>query len=111
MAHQQPLYLFLNLTGGSWRNSFYIECPTCTYGNDNCNGYLLATDAEGAPFILSVKYFEKMTGECVDKNECAAVISREAFECLFNRWLVWNTCNPKGCSILQLIPKPDFSTP
>lgn len=104
---ESPLYPFLSLTRGSWRNAFYIECSSCPYGSGNCNGYLLTTDTEGAPLILSVTYFEKATGDKVDKGECAAVISREAFESLFNRWMVWNICNPKECSILQLIPKTD----
>lgn len=107
---QSPLYPFLSLTRGSWRNAFYIECKSCPYGSGNCNGYLLTTDTEGAPLLLSVPYFEKATGENVDKTECAAVISKEAFESLFNRWLVWNVNDPKACSILQLIPKMDSST-
>ena len=107
---KSPLYPFLSLTRGSWRNAFYIECNTCPYGNGNCTGYLLTTDTEGAPLLMSVLYFEKATGEKVDKNECAAVISKEAFESLFNRWLVWNVNNPKACSVLQLIPKTDFHT-
>lgn len=105
--HPQPLYRFLSLTRGSWRNAFFIECSCCPYGKSGCAGYLLTTDTEGAPLILSVTYFEKATGDIVDKCECAAVISREAFESLFNRWMVWNICNPKECSILQIIPKTD----
>lgn len=107
---KSPLYPFLSLTRGSWRNAFYIECHSCPYGNGTCNGYLLTTDTEGAPLLLSVLYFEKATGEKIDKTECAAVISKEAFESLFNRWLVWNVNDPKACSILQLIPKAENST-
>lgn len=107
---KSPLYPFLSLTRGSWRNAFYIECPACPYGSDNCNGYLLTTDTEGAPLLLSVLYFEDATGEKIDKTECAAVISKEAFESLFNRWLVWNVNDPKVCSILQLIPKTENRT-
>lgn len=107
---KSPLYPFLSLTRGSWRNAFYIECRSCPYGNGNCNGYLLTTDTEGAPLLLSVLYFEKATGEKIDKTECAAVISKEAFESLFNRWLVWNVNDPKACSILQLIPKTENGT-
>ena len=107
MYQQQPLYLFLSLTRGSWRNAFFIDCPTCPYGSGNCNGYLLTTDTEGAPVIMSVMYFEKATGDKVDKTECAGIITKTAFENLFNRWLVWNVSNPKSCCILQLIPKMD----
>mgnify|MGYP000823622515 CR=1 FL=1 len=101
------LYPFLSLTGGSWRNAFYIGCPTCPYGDGNCNECLLTTDTEGAPLLMPVSYFEKATGEKVDKTECAAIISKTAFESLFNRWLVWNVNDAKACSILQLIPKMD----
>lgn len=103
-------YSFLRLTRGSWRNAFYIECDTCPYSNEkfNCNGYLLTTETDCTPLLLPVSYFEKATGEKVDKDECTAVISKEAFENLFNRWLVWNINNPKSCSILQLIPKTDL---
>lgn len=107
---KSPLYPFLSLTRGSWRNAFYIECNTCPYGNGNCIGYLLTTDTEGAPLLMPVLYFEKATGEKIDKTECAAIISKEAFESLFNRWLVWNVNDTKACSILQLIPKTDNRT-
>ena len=107
MSRQPMLYQFFSLIRGSWRNAFYIECKSCPYGNSNCKGYLLTTDTEGTPLILSAENFEKTTGEKIDKFECAAIISREAFESLFNRWLVWNINDTKACSILQLIPKTD----
>lgn len=103
-----PLYPFLSLTRGSWRNAFYIECQNCPFDCGDCNGYLLITDTEGAPHLLSVSYFEKAMGGTIDKTECAAIISKEAFESLFNRWLVWNVNDSKACSILQLIPKADY---
>lgn len=105
-----PLYPFLSLTRGSWRNAFYIECKSCPYAIDNCQGYLLTTDTEGAPLLLSVRFFEKATGEKIEKEECAAVIGKDAFESLFNRWLVWNINDKKTCSILQLMPKADKNT-
>ena len=110
MQNQNPLYQFLSLTRGSWRNAFFIDCIDCTSENSQCDGYLLTTDAEGAPFILSVPYFEKATGDKIDKFECAAIISKVAFESLFDRWLVWNVTDKKACSILQLIPKTDLRT-
>lgn len=105
--NKSVLYFFLSLTRGSWRNAFYLECPVCPYGKDSCGGYLLTTDTEGAPVIFPVTYFEKITGEKVDKNECAAVITKEAFESLFNRWLLWNVSNSKSCGVLQISVKPD----
>lgn len=44
-----------------------------------------------------------MTGDKVDKFECAAIIAKEAFEKLFHSWLVWNVTDPNTCSILQAI--------
>ncbi len=105
MTQNNVLYSFLSLTRGSWRNAFYIECPVCPYGHQDCGGHLLTTDTEGTPLLLSVAYFEYATGDKVDKDECAAIISKEAFESLFNRWLLWNINQPKACSLLQLIPK------
>lgn len=77
-----------------------IECP---YGRTDCGGHLLTADAEGTPLLLPVLLFEKMTGDKVDKFECAAIIAKEAFEKLFHSWLVWNVTDPNTCSILQAI--------
>ena len=33
-------------------------------------------DAEGTPLLLPVLLFEKMTGDKVDKFECAAIIAK-----------------------------------
>lgn len=107
---KSPLYPFLSLTEGSWRNAFFIECHSCPYGREECRGYLLTTDMEGSLVLLSVPYFENATGERVDKTECAAVISREAFERLFCRRLAWEINDPKACTILQLIPNTQDNT-
>lgn len=111
MQNQNLLYRFLNLTCGSWRNAFYVDCIQCPYENCHCTGHLLTTDAEGAPLLLSVPHFEKMTGDKVDKFECAAIITKEAFESLYYRWLSWNVTKPKECSILQILPETDEHTP
>lgn len=83
MSNNSNLYRFLKLTRGTWRNAFYIECPVCSYKKSDCYGYLLTTNAEGTPIILSVSYFEKITGDKVDKSECAAIITKEAFAKMF----------------------------
>lgn len=104
---KSPLYPFLSLTGDSWRNAFYVECCTCPYDRNGCDGYLLTTDTDGGPVLLPVPYFENATGERVDKAECAAIIDRNAFESLFRRWLLWNVNDPKACCLLQLAPKTE----
>ena len=57
------------------------------------------------PMPRELRFFEKMTGDKVDKFECAAIIAKEAFEKLFHSWLVWNVTDPNTCSILQAIPE------
>ena len=94
-----------NQRRGSWRNAFYVDCIECPYGRTDCGGHLLTADAEGTPLLLPVLLFEKMTGDKVDKFECAAIIAKEAFEKLFHSWLVWNVTDPNTCSILQTIPE------
>lgn len=111
MSNNSNLYQFLKLTRGTWRNAFYIECSLCSYKKSSCYGYLLTTNAEGTPLILPVPYFEAMTGDKVDKFECAAIITKEAFENLFHCWLKWNVTNPKECSILQILTEADKHTP
>lgn len=111
MSNNSNLYRFLKLTRGTWRNAFYIECPVCSYKKSDCYGYLLTVNEKGTPLILSVPHFEAMTGDKVDKFECAAIITKEAFESLFHCWLKWNITNPKECSILQIISESDNRTP
>ena len=117
MQNSKTLYQFLQSTQGSWRNAFYVDCIECPYGRTDCGGHLLSAppagnrrhlltaDAEGTPLLLPVLLFEKMTGDKVDKFECAAIIAKEAFEKLFHSWLVWNVTDPNTCSILQAIPE------
>ncbi len=111
MQNQNLLYQFLSLTRGSWRNAFYVGCIDCPFENSLCGGHLLTTDADGTPLILSVPYFEAITGDKVDKFECAAIITKEAFESLFYRWMSWNITKPKECSILQILPEADDHNP
>lgn len=108
MFQNKPkLYSFLSLTRGSWRNAFFIECTSCPYGNLGCKGHLMTTDTDGTPLLVSVPSFERISNEKIDKIECASVITKEAFESLFNRWLVWNITNTKDCSIMQLVRRSE----
>lgn len=109
--HTQLLYQFLSVVKGSWRNAFYIECSGCPHGKSDCGSHFLTVDSNGKPVIFSVRWFEEATGESVDKTECAAVISREAFESLYDRWMIWNISNPKKCSILLFLSDADSHTP
>ena len=82
-TQQNAFYLFLSLTRGSWRNAIFIECKNkCS---KECAGWLMTTD----------------TDVVIDKTECAAVIGRETFETVYDRWLLWNVSDRSNCSICQ----------
>ena len=63
MQNSKTLYQFLQSTQGSWRNAFYVDCIECPYGRTDCRGHLLTANAEGAPLLLPILLFEKMTGD------------------------------------------------
>lgn len=97
------LYPFLHAARGSWRNSIFIACNSCPYGKPPCGGFLMAMDAEGRPILLSVEEFTRVTGQAVDKEECAGVLRRTDFEALYFIWLEWQVAAPLECAIAQLI--------
>ena len=80
------LYTFLRSCRGSWRETIYIECRCCPYGNPACSGYLLTTDRDDAPHLFSTNRFSQLTGDSVDKEECAAVLSRHLNVCIPAGW-------------------------
>ena len=98
---QNAFYTFLSLTRGDCRNSIYIECkfPCCP----ECKGYFMVSDTEGVPMFFSVSLFEKMTNLVIDKNECAAILSKTSFDSVYNRWLIWNVADKNLCSIKQVM--------
>ena len=98
----KSLYRFLNLVDGSWRNAVYVECGTCPYGKSLCGGWLLAMDHEGTPVLYGAEKFRYQTGEWIDKTECVAVLSQNAFERLYKRWLLWHLSDPYSCPICVL---------
>lgn len=98
---QNAFYLFLSLTRGNWRNAIYIECKNKC--NQDCKGYLMISDTEGVPVLFPVSVFEEKIKETIDKSECSAILSKQAFESMYNRWLLWNVADKKKCSIPQLI--------
>lgn len=97
------LYRFLQATAGNWRNAIFIECRNCSGSNTGpCAGFLLAADADGAPILLTNEWFQAQTGEQIDRIECAAVLTREAFENAYSLWLKWQIGDPSRCPLLQL---------
>ncbi len=102
-TQKDPLYHFLTLTQGSWRNAAYISCADCPYGQKQHPGYLLKTDADGSPVIYPVDLFEQKTGDRIDPKECMAILSVATVENLFHQWLLWNVSDPSVCWIPQIL--------
>ncbi len=100
---KNTLYRFLELTQGSWRNAVYLECTACAFGKTQCGPFLLTTDAGGTPMLYPVEQLQRETGQTVDKTECAAVLSADAFARLFHQWLLWNVTDSGKCCVLQLL--------
>lgn len=96
------LYRFLQAAAGNWRNAIFIECKNCTTNNTLCAGFLMVSSADGAPILLPVEWFQGQTGELVDKKECAAILSRAAFESAYSLWLKWQVDDPLRCALLQM---------
>lgn len=96
------LYAFLNAAGGNWRNAAWIECDFCPYGRKVCAEHLMTMDRDGHPFVFSVDRFREFTEEIPQKDECAAVLNRVAFETLYSGWLLWKIDDPCECRLLQL---------
>lgn len=100
------LYSFLCAAKGNWRNSVYIECCGCQYGEkDSCSGFLMVPDYDGQPVVIPAGFVKTMTGLPVDKEECWAVISRQCFESLYALWLNWHINSSDECVLLQIADK------
>lgn len=97
------LYSLLTALQGNWRNAIYIQCASCPYAGQACDGYLLAADADAVPILFPVPLFRELTGEVVDKEACIGILNRQAFESLYHKWLVWHTESGQQCSILQVL--------
>lgn len=105
---QNAFYLFLSLTRGNWRNALYIECKNKC--KPDCKGFLMISDTEGVPMLYPVSVFEEKSKEIIDKNECSGVLSKQAFDSIYNRWLIWNVADKSKCSILQVIANMPYDT-
>lgn len=101
ISESKRLYSFLRAAQGDWRYAVYIACSSCPYTGKGCGGHLLSANADGVPILFSISQFEELTGEAVDKDECAGVLTKQAFESLYNKWLLWNAIRKDQCSILQ----------
>ena len=103
MIDSQKLYLFLNDCEGNWRNAIFIFCKSCPYSDFICPGYFLTVDSKGLPILYSIELIQKYSKEPIITDECIGQLSRQAFEALYNRWLLWQIDKPNQCSILQVL--------
>ena len=98
-------YLFLKAVQGNWRNAMFLKCNTeiCPYGqHPSCGGYLFTADDNGTLLLIPVRYFQHMTGETVDAEECAGILTRSTFEKVYYLYIEWNTISTKDCALKQL---------
>lgn len=62
----------------------------------------MTMDRDGHPIVFSVDRFRQLTEEIPQKDECAAVLNRVAFETLYSGLLLWKIDDPWECHLLQL---------
>lgn len=108
-SESKKLYSFMRATQGDWRNAVYITCSSCLYSEQDCCGHLLSANRNGVPILFPLPLFEKLTGETVEKDECAGVLTLHAFESLYHMWLIWNTEAKNHCSIMQILQNTKLS--
>ncbi|MCI8472561.1 MAG: hypothetical protein HFE65_05600 [Clostridiales bacterium] len=101
--NENQLYRFLNACEGNWRNTILITCKNCPYKEQLCPGYFLTTDRNGCPVLYPVDKLQKCSKELIDVEDCIGSISRQAFEALYSRWLIWRVSSPHQCNILQVL--------
>lgn len=76
----KTIHRFLNLTGGNWRNSIYIECRSCSYPHeDGCEGYLCVFDEEAKPVLLPICDCKVLFCRTIDPSECLLWITQFRF--------------------------------
>lgn len=108
-SESKIMYSFMRATQGDWRNAVYIACSSCPYSELGCGGHLLAANADGVPILFPLHLFEELTDETIDKDECAGVLTLQAFESLYHMWLIWNTKTNDSCSIMQVLQNTTLS--
>lgn len=75
------LYNILSACAGNWRNCIYVSASG--------SGYLLSTDRDSRPIVMSVEQFRQLTGEHIDPSECCGQLTEEGFSTLFAQYLLW----------------------
>lgn len=56
----------------------------------------------GEPVLIGVKRYERLTGLEINPEECCGSISRETFETVYSRYLLWELDSASQCPLRQL---------
>lgn len=94
---------FLQVTGGNWRNTIFIECGECPRAiSRRCKNMLCAFDSDGTPVLVPEKDLELLWDTLIDKSECLAVLPRTTFCELYRNWLNSHIRDPHTCPMIDL---------
>ena len=100
---KRNLYELLFSCKGNWRNAIYVPCGPCPHPcKVDRSGCLAATRQDVAPLLVSIRGFEKETGERIDPGECIGTLSKDAFSSLFSRYLTWEMRSSEQCPMEYL---------
>lgn len=94
------MYPFLEAVRGNWRNALFVACASCPAGG--CMGHLVTADAEGRLMVMPAARFRELTGQPVEKEECAGIVECRAFMAAFSLYLEWHTVSDGACALLEL---------
>lgn len=100
---KRNLYELLFSCKGNWRNAIYVPCGPCPHPcKVDCSGCLAAIRQDVAPLLVSIRDFEKETGERIDPGECIGTLNKDAFSSLFSRYLTWEMSSSEQCPMEYL---------
>lgn len=94
---------FLQVTGGNWRSTLYVECCDCSRAiSQRCKNLLCAFDVDGTPILVPEQDLETLWHTSIDKSECLGVVSKHAFCELYQGWISRHIRDPRACPLMDL---------
>lgn len=100
---KRNVYELLFSCKGNWRNAIYIPCGPCPHPcKVERSGCLAAIRQDGTPLLVSIRDFEKETGEQIDPGDCIGTLNKDAFSSLFSRYLIWEMTSSEQCPMEYL---------
>lgn len=97
----KTIHKFLNLTGGNWRNSVYIECRNCKYEqHDGCGDFLCVPDENGTPILLPIYDCKVLFSRNIDPSDCLLWISQYRFREIYTAWMKTHQPKPDKCPFI-----------